>query len=154
LLPNVDVDLTGISRWLACNWDSNGELLLSPDGSGSIGVFTLLSLLVCFSILWWHVCRDDKDLAIWGLELFSWIVRGDCCMGDLERKAVRRRLLVHPTAVSRGEGSMKLLEDKALACGVLGLLVNRAEFVEVITAVSTILGLGSRFNLDLTLHVA
>jgi hypothetical protein len=75
-------------------------------------------------------------------------------MGDLEHKAVRRRLLVHPTVVSRGEGSTKLLEDTALACGVLGLLVNRAGVVEVIPAASTILGLGSRFHLDLALHVA
>jgi hypothetical protein len=111
-------------------------------------------LLVCFSILWWHVRRDDQDLAIWGLELFSRIVQGDCCMGDLECKVVRRRLLVHPTAVSRGEGSTKLLEDTALACGVLGLPVNRAGFVKVIPAVSMILGLGSRLNLDLALHVA
>jgi hypothetical protein len=74
-------------------------------------------------------------------------------MGDLERKAVRRRLLVHPTAVSRGEVSMKLLEDTALACGVLGLLVNRAGVVEVIPAASTILGLGFNFHLDLALHV-
>jgi hypothetical protein len=73
-------------------------------------------------------------------------------MGDLERKAVWRRLLVHPTAVSRGEGSTKLLEDTTLACGVLGLLVNRAGFVVVIPAASTILGLGSRLNLDLALH--
>jgi hypothetical protein len=119
LLSDIDVDLTGISRWLACTWGRNGELLLSPDGSGSIGVFTLLSLLVCFSFFWWHVRRDDQDLAIWGLELFSRIVRGDCCMGDLEHKAVRRRLLVHLTAVSHGEVSTKLLEDTALACGVL-----------------------------------
>jgi hypothetical protein len=75
-------------------------------------------------------------------------------MGDLERKAVRRRLLVHPTAVSHSERSAKLLEDTTLACGVLGLLVNRARFVEVIPAASMILGLGSRFNLDLALHVA
>jgi hypothetical protein len=75
-------------------------------------------------------------------------------MGDLEHKAVQRRLLVHPTAVSRGEWSTKLLEDTTLACGVFGLLVNRAGFVEVIPAVSTILGLVSRFNLDLALHVA
>jgi hypothetical protein len=75
-------------------------------------------------------------------------------MGDLERKAVQRRLLVHPTTVSRGERSAKLLEDMALACGVLGLLMNREEFIEVIPAASTILGLGSRFNLDLALHVA
>jgi hypothetical protein len=57
-------------------------------------------------------------------------------------------------AVSRGEGSTKLLEDTALACSVLGLLVNRAGFVEVILAASTILGLGSRLNLDLVLHEA
>jgi hypothetical protein len=75
-------------------------------------------------------------------------------MGDLERKAVRRRLLVHPTVVSRGERSTKFREDAALACGVLGLLVNRAWFVEVIPAVSTILGLVSRLNLDHALHVA
>jgi hypothetical protein len=35
-------------------------------------------------------------------------------VGDLERKAVRRRLLVHPTAVGRGERSAKLLEDMTL----------------------------------------
>jgi hypothetical protein len=73
-------------------------------------------------------------------------------MGDLEHKAVWRRLLVHPTAVSRGEGSTKLLEDTTLACSVLGLLVNRAGFVVVIPAASTILGLVSRLNLDLALH--
>jgi hypothetical protein len=62
--------------------------------------------------------------------------------------------LVHPTAVSRGERSAKLPEDTTLTCGVLGLLVNRARFVEVVPAASTILGLGSRFDLDLTFHVA
>jgi hypothetical protein len=56
--------------------------------------------------------------------------------------------------MSRGERAAKLLEDTALACGVLGLLVNRVGFVEVIPTASTILGLGSRFNLDLTLHEA
>jgi hypothetical protein len=72
----------------------------------------------------------------------------------MERKAVWRRLLVHPTVVSRGERSAKLLKDTALACSVLGLLMDRAGFVEVIPAASTILGLGSRFNLDLVLHEA
>jgi hypothetical protein len=152
-LPDVDVNLTGISWWLACNWGRNGELLLSQDGSGSVGVFTLLSLFICFSILWWYVCGGSQDLAIWGLEVFSRIVRGDCCTGDLERKAVRRRLLFRLTAVSRGERSTKFLEDTALACGVLGLLVNRVGFVEVIPAISTIMGLVSRFNLDFALHV-
>jgi hypothetical protein len=75
-------------------------------------------------------------------------------MGDLERKAVRRRFLVHPTAMSCGERSVKLLENTALAFGVLGLLVNMAGFIEVIPAASTIFSLGSRFNLNLALHEA
>jgi hypothetical protein len=57
-------------------------------------------------------------------------------------------------AVSRDERSAKLLEDTALACCVPGLLVNRAGFVEVVPAASMILGLVSRFDLDLTFHVA
>jgi hypothetical protein len=154
LLLDVDVDLTGISRWLAYNWGHNGELLLSLDSSGSIGVFMLLSFLICFSILWWHVRRDDQDLAIWGLELFSQIVGGDRCVGELERKAVRRRLLVQSAAVGRGKRSVKLLEDTALACGVFGALVDRAGLVEVIPAASTILRVESRFDLDFVLHVA
>jgi hypothetical protein len=109
--------------------------LLSPDDSGSIGVFTLLTLLICFSILRRYIRRDDQDLAIWSLELFSRIIRGDRCVGNLERKVVRRRLLVHPTVVGRGESSAKLLEDTTLACGVLGLLMDRAGFVEVTPAV-------------------
>jgi hypothetical protein len=64
LLPDVGVDLTGVSLWLACTWRSNSELLLSLDGSDSIGVFTLLLLLIYFSILWRHIHRDDQDLAI------------------------------------------------------------------------------------------
>jgi hypothetical protein len=139
---------------LACNWGRNGELLLSPDGSGGIGVFTLLSLLVCFSILWWYVRRDDQDLAIWGLKIFSRIVRGDRCVGDLERRAVRRRLLVQPVAVGCSKRSAKLLEDTALACDVFGVLVDRAGLVEVIPAASTILRVESRFDLDLALHIA
>jgi hypothetical protein len=73
-------------------------------------------------------------------------------VGDLERKAVQRRFLVHPTVVGRGERSTKLLEDTTMVCSVFGLLMDRAGFVEVIPAASTILGLGSRFNLDFVLH--
>jgi hypothetical protein len=62
-------------------------------------------------------------------------------MGDLERKAVWKRLLVHSTTVSRGERSTKFLEDTP-------------HVVEVIPAVSTILGLVSTFNLDFALHIA
>jgi hypothetical protein len=49
---------------------------------------------------------------------------------------------------------MELLEDTALVCCVFRILVDRAGFVEVVPAASTILGLGSRFDLDLALHVA
>jgi hypothetical protein len=47
-------------------------------------------LCVCFSILRWYICRDDQDLMIQSLEFFSRIVRGDCCVGNLERKVARR----------------------------------------------------------------
>jgi hypothetical protein len=56
--------------------------------------------------------------------------------------------------MSRGKRSMKLLEDTALACGVLGVFMDRAGLVEVIPAASTILRIESRFDLDLALHVA
>jgi hypothetical protein len=62
--------------------------------------------------------------------------------------------LVQPAAVGRGKRSAKLLEDTTLACGVLGVLVDRTGLVEVIPAASTILMVESRFNLDLALHVA
>jgi hypothetical protein len=75
-------------------------------------------------------------------------------VGDLEHKAVRRRLLVQQAAVGRSKRSAKLLEDTALALRVFGLLVDRAGFIEAIPAASTILRVGSRFDLDLALHVA
>jgi hypothetical protein len=62
--------------------------------------------------------------------------------------------LVQPAAVSRGKRSAKLFEDTALACGVLGVFVDRAGLVKVIPAASTILRIESRFDMDLALHVA
>jgi hypothetical protein len=56
--------------------------------------------------------------------------------------------------VSRGERSVKLLEDTALACGALGVLVDRTGVVEMIPAGSTILMVEFRFDLYLALHVA
>jgi hypothetical protein len=38
--------------------------LLSSNSLGSISVFALLTLRICFSILWWYICRDGQDLAI------------------------------------------------------------------------------------------
>jgi hypothetical protein len=64
LLPDVGVDLSGISRLVAYTWGGSGELLLLLDGFGSIGIFTLLTLLICFSVLRWYIRRDDQDLAI------------------------------------------------------------------------------------------
>jgi hypothetical protein len=72
----------------------------------------------------------------------------------MERKVVRRRLLVQLTAVGRSKRSTKLLEDTALAHRVFVLLMDRVGFVKMIPAASTILGLGSRFDLDLAFHVA
>jgi hypothetical protein len=75
-------------------------------------------------------------------------------VGDLECKAVQRRLLVQLAVVGRSKRSTKLLEDTTLVCGVFGLLVDRAGFVEMIPAASTILRVESRFDLDLAFHVA
>jgi hypothetical protein len=81
--------------------------------------------------------------------------------GDSERQeqlpswfVARCRLLVHLAAVSRSKRSAKLLQDTARARCVFGLLMDWAGFVEMTPAASTILGLGSRFSLDLALHVA
>jgi hypothetical protein len=74
-------------------------------------------------------------------------------VGNLERKAVWRRLLVQQAAVSCGKRSAKLFEDTALACGVLGVLVDRTGFLEVIPAASMILRIEFRFDLDPALHV-
>jgi hypothetical protein len=56
--------------------------------------------------------------------------------------------------MGRSERSTKLLEDTTLASRVFGILVDRAGLVEVTPAASTILDLGSRFDLDLALNVA
>jgi hypothetical protein len=148
----IGVDLSDISQLEVCTWIS--DLLLSSDSSGGVGVLTLLTLHVCFSVLRWYNCRHDQDLTIQDLEFFSRIIRGDCCVGDLECKAVQRRLLVQLAAVSRSNRSAKLFEDTALACGVLGVLVDGTGLVEVIPAASTILRVESRVDLDLALHVA
>jgi hypothetical protein len=68
-LPGIDVDLSsidlsGISRLKACTWGSSCDLLLLWDISGGVGLFMLLTLRVCFSILQWYICRDNQDLAI------------------------------------------------------------------------------------------
>jgi hypothetical protein len=67
-------------------------------------------------------------------------------VGDLECKAVRRRLLVQLAVVGRSKRPAKLLEDTTLVCGVFGLLVDRARFVEVIPTASTILRVESRYE--------
>jgi hypothetical protein len=62
LLRGIGVDLSDISQLEVCTWGS--DLLLSLDSSGGVGVFTLLMLRVCFSVLWWYICRGDQNLAI------------------------------------------------------------------------------------------
>jgi hypothetical protein len=52
------------------------------------------------------------------------------------------------------ERSTTFLEDTSLARCVFRILVDRAGLVEVVPAASTILCVGSRFNLDLALNVA
>jgi hypothetical protein len=64
LLRGVDVDLSGVSRLKACTWGSGCDLLLSSNSSGGVGVFTLLTLRIYFSVLRWYISRNDQDLAI------------------------------------------------------------------------------------------
>jgi hypothetical protein len=75
-------------------------------------------------------------------------------MDDLECEAVRRWLPVHLAAIGHSNRSSKLPENTTRASRVLGILIDRAGFVEVTPAVSTIWFLGSIFDLDLSLHVA
>jgi hypothetical protein len=56
--------------------------------------------------------------------------------------------------VGHSKRSAKLLEDMTLACSVFGLVVDRAGFVEVNPAASTILRVEIRFVLDIVFHVA
>jgi hypothetical protein len=55
--------------------------------------------------------------------------------------------------MSRNKRSSKLLEDAALVGRVFGILMDIVGFIEVTPAVSMIWCLGSRFDLDLVLHV-
>jgi hypothetical protein len=107
LLPDVVIDLPGVDwlvTWLLTySWGSCSEFLLPMSSSGSFGVLALLALFICFSILTWYIRRDDQDLAIQCLGLFSRIVRGDSCAGNLKREAVQRRLSVHLATIGRSE---------------------------------------------------
>jgi hypothetical protein len=62
LLRRIGVDLSDIVQLEVCTRGS--DLLLPSDSSGGVGVFTLLTLHVCFSVLRWYICRDNQDLAI------------------------------------------------------------------------------------------
>jgi hypothetical protein len=61
---------------------------------------------------------------------------------------------VHLAVMSRSKRSSEFLEDASLASPVLRIIVDRARFVEMTLAASTICCLGSSFDLDLALHVA
>jgi hypothetical protein len=56
--------LPGVAYLLTCGWSSYSEFLLLTSGSGGVGVLALDALFVCFSILRWHIRRDDQDLMI------------------------------------------------------------------------------------------
>jgi hypothetical protein len=103
LRPDVVIALSSVRCVLTCGWRSGSKFLLPTSGSGGVGVLVLHVLFVYFSILMWYICKDDQDLTIYGLELFSQIA------GDLEREAVRRQLLVHLAVLGCSNRSSKLL---------------------------------------------
>jgi hypothetical protein len=121
--------------------------------SGGVGIFALYALLFCFFRLGRYICRDHQDLVVWDLKHFSRMVRGDGRTGDLKCEAVWRRLAVDLAAMSREERSFEILKHTALASRVFGVLVDGTRVVEVTPTVPTMWGLGSRFDLDLALHV-
>jgi hypothetical protein len=88
------------------------------------------------------------------LECVDWVVGRDGRLRVLEPEAVRGWAVVDMAAMSRYERSTKLLEHTALASHVFGIRVDKTRVVEMTSAVSTKWDLGSRFNLDLVLHVA
>jgi hypothetical protein len=61
--------------------------------------------------------------------------------------------MVDLPAMSCEQRSTKLLEHMAPASRVFGVLVDGARVIEVTLAVLMMWGLGSRFDLDLALHV-
>jgi hypothetical protein len=64
LFPDVVVALPSISCVLACDWSSCSEFLLPTSSHVGVGVFTLLALCICFSILRWSIHRDNQDLTV------------------------------------------------------------------------------------------
>jgi hypothetical protein len=64
----IVIDLSGVKQlltWLlTCDWGSSSKFLLSRNSSSGVSILTLLALLICLSILWWYVYRNDQDLAI------------------------------------------------------------------------------------------
>jgi hypothetical protein len=56
--------------------------------------------------------------------------------------------------MSHGERSSKLSENATLASRLFGVLVDGAGVVRMTIAIPTIWCLGSRFDLDLAVHVA
>jgi hypothetical protein len=96
---------------------------LPTSSSVSIVILALHTLFICLSFLGWYIHKEDQDLAVQGLELFSPIVQGNSCAGDLEREAVRRRLPIHLAVMSHNKMSLKLLEDTTLASRMLRIFV-------------------------------
>jgi hypothetical protein len=57
LLCGIGVDLSDIGQLEVCTW--GGDLLLPSDSSGGVGVFTLLTLRIYFSVLRWYIFKDN-----------------------------------------------------------------------------------------------
>jgi hypothetical protein len=109
---------------------------------------------MCLTSLRRYVGEDHKDLSLRDFEHFTRIVGRYGRSGDLKCEAIRGWLAVDLVAMSHDERSVKLLEHTALVSRVFGVLVDWARVVEMTSAVSTMWDIGSRFDLDLVLHVA
>jgi hypothetical protein len=135
---------------VACGWRGGCYScvynLLTMHSSCGVSVFLLLAMFVYLTSLRRYVSRDHEDLSIRDLEHVTRIVGRDGRTSDLECEAVQERLTV--------DLAVMILEHTTLASRVFGVLVDVARVVKMTSAVSTMWDLGSRFDLDLVLHIA
>jgi hypothetical protein len=101
----------------------------------------LYALFIYLAGLRRYIARDHKDLSVSDLKHLTWIVGGDGHVGDLKHKVVRRPLTVKLSVMSRGERSVKLLEDTTSASRVFGVFVDGARVIKFPSARCEILSL-------------
>jgi hypothetical protein len=113
-----------------------------------------LELFICLASLSGYDSGDHEDLSILDLEHATRIVGRDGRTSDLEHEVIQGRLTVDMSVMRHYERLTKLHEHTTLTSRVFGVLRDRARVIKMTFADSTKWDHGSRFDLDLILHVA